>query len=107
MSEQYFDIWPGNLKSIELRGGMNETEMWMLKERMDAGGVKLLQGPDAAFGRAGQYHSLFGDEGGTYMIATHGNPVKNDAFYGWCFISLINKLDPATASKFLSGWPYE
>lgn len=104
----FFDIWPGRLDSIVLRGGMNETELWMLKERMDAGAIKMLKGPEQAFGGGGVYHSIMGDEGGTYVIQTQGNPVGNDTIdSAWCYISLVNKLTPEQASRFMSNWPYE
>lgn len=99
------DVWPGNLKSIELRGGMTSIEMWILKERMDAGLAKPLHSPEKLFGSSNKYYTIYGDNAsGVYTVCTIGNPV------GWvdaCWITAINKLTIDQASRLLSGWPYE
>ena len=100
-------MWPSNLKNIELCGGMNFTELWMLKERMDAGHVKMLLPPEKTWKDDGRYNTLYGDESGTYCICTcglHGGaPGGNDE---WCSITRINKLTESHASALVSGWPY-
>lgn len=102
-------MWPGNLKSIELCGGMNFTELWMLKERMVAGHIKMLQQPEKAWPeRNGRWNTLYGDESGTWCICTEGihgvGPHQNTDY---CNITRINKLTTEHASKLLSGWPYD
>ena len=93
-------MWPENLKSIELRGGMNFTELWMVKERFDAGHLKMLQTPEAVWDSTGRFYTLYGDEAGTYNFCTWGKPDNST-------VTMINKLTPEHASHILSGWPYE
>ena len=101
-------MWPGNLKSITLRGGMNSTELWMLKERMDAGNVKMLQAPEQAW-NAGAWHTLYGDGDVTYCICTAGqrpkkNPEPNDNALR--IVTRVNKLTKEHADNLLAGWPW-
>lgn len=98
-----FSMWPADLKSIELRGGINFTELWMIKERFDAGHLKMLQEPEAAWNEAGRYYTMYGDEAGTYYFCTSGS---GSPLYEYVQVTMINKLTPEHASKLLSGWPY-
>jgi len=96
-------MWPRDLKSIELSAGMNFTELWMVKERFDAGHLKMLQEPERVWNGPGRYYTLYGDEAGTYCFCTDG--IQCGAPY--CVITRINKLTKEHASHILSGWPYE
>lgn len=98
-----FNMWPADLKSIELRGGINFTELWMIKERFDAGHLKSLAPPEAVWQHNGRYNALYGDEAGTYCFCTEGS---GSPLHEYVKVIRINKLTPEHASKLLSGWPY-
>ncbi len=88
-----FNMWPADLKSIELRGGMNFTELWMVKERFDAGHLKMLKKPEPVWDSTGRYYTVYGDEAGAYTFCTHGAPGT---------VNMINKLTLKSASWILT-----
>lgn len=95
-------IWPGNLESIDLPEGMTFTELWMIKEQIDAGVLRQLDEPERTFGAPDKWITLYGHETQTYSIITQGTP-KNP---NWCVVLKIVKLPQARAQQLLSGWPY-
>jgi len=98
------------MTSIKLVGGINSTELWMIKERFEAGHLKMLQEPEKAWPEnSGRYNTLFGDETGVYCFSTNGlySAMPGSHNSDWCSIIRINKLTSEHASQLLSGWPYD
>ena len=96
-------MWPENLKSIELVGDMNFTELWMLKERIDCGNAEMIGRPEKVFGREGRYYTIYASGEQAYTVLTHGaigaHPGDDS---GWCCVTRVNKISTARAQEILS-----
>jgi hypothetical protein len=99
-------MWPGNLKSIELVGDMNFTELWMLKERIDCGNAVIIDGPEKVFGKNGKYYTIYATGDQAYTVLTDGihgggQSISDD----WCCVTRINKISVARVQE-IRSWKY-
>ena len=98
-------MWPQDLNKVKRRGDLTITEIWFLKERMDAGVLNVVKRPERCHGDKGQYYTVYGAKDfETYVILTEGNPESGEE---WCIIIAVNKITAEQASRLLSCYPYE
>ena len=101
-------MWPPDLKSVELVGGMNLTELWMLKERIDAGHAAVIDGPEPVFGKTGKYYTIFATGDQAYTVLTNGlfGAGQNGIDAEWCCVIRVNKISVARVHE-IRSWKYE
>ena len=83
-------LWPADPGKIVLEN-LTETEMWVFKERLYAGLVETISGPDrygAEDSRGRKCYTTFEDNAGSlFGVWTNGNPEL-----AWCYITALRKI---------------
>lgn len=78
-------MWPTDPNKVKLRN-MNETEMWVFKERLYKGLMEANTDPNRY--AQDSYYTVFHDNTGSrFGVWTNGNPE-----FSWCYITEIKKL---------------